>query len=424
MSFNIAGLAGQQFAPDHDGYDTWQKQYASSTHQTEHDMNPGLIVVANNIEDINQPCQYAKQFKKAIAIRTGGHQYSGASSTGQDNNPYRPISKTFANPEDRTYFEKGHPELCSHQLIRPSRDNVNRSFGRACYKPVAMASWWRSFGLLGDHVTSLEIFDHDGNEREITKEQDPDLFFAWLGGSPGNMGILTHFYPQGSPFFSGAVEALLNAWRENVPQIPTDPEETRLQWPPTIVVYAQWDAQTMPMSEVTEQWIFRDKREFYHPYVKRTYVTKATNLSTNGWVEWVVDRMDSLFEIGTGQWLSAQLQCFGGKNSQLTRNAGNGTAYMARDLSMCMTIDNFHKEDRKEEAEAWQRVNDQAIGPNGLFSKEDMRFLWGSWGSFDLNANWSAYYDQETYERIRKARKVADPDGIFTPNTFSVKRAE
>ncbi|KAH6911209.1 hypothetical protein BKA70DRAFT_1560339 [Coprinopsis sp. MPI-PUGE-AT-0042] len=519
MSFNIAGLAGQQFAPDHDGYDTWQKQYASSTHQTEHDMNPGLIVVANNIEDIKSTVQYAKQFKKAIAIRTGGHQYSGASSTGQDN-ILIDLSKTFRNPEDRTYFEKG--------TLSFVRTSVSYNLGEfneylkswKCFVPHGQCEFvhlgghvqtggygqlGRSFGLLGDHVTSLEIVDHDGNEREITKEQDPDLFFAWLGGSPGNMGILTHFtlkvhrdqdyvgsmglrsaclydkdtlaelvgylaemnddpdFPRNydlcisvlstnmtlTSFFSGAVEALLNAWRENVPQIPTDPEEPGFQWPPTIVVYAQWvpfskndkpdmewfskfdtsyfffqDAQTMPMSELTEQWIFRDKREFYHPYVKRTYVTKATNLSTNGWVEWVVDRMDSLFEIGNGQWLSAQLQCFGGKNSQLTRNAGNGTAYSWRDLSMCMTIDNFHKEDRKEEAEAWQRVNDQAIGPNGLFSKEDMRFLWGSWGSFDLNANWSAYYDQETYERIRKARKVADPDGIFTPNTFSVKRAE
>jgi hypothetical protein len=92
---------------------------------------------------------------------------------------------------------------------------------------------------------------------------------------------------------------------------------------------------------------------------------------------------------------------------------------------MCMTIDNFHTPETKAKAEEWQHDNDQeAIGPKGLFSKEDLRYLWGSWGSFDLNATWSAYYDKETYERIQKARKLADPDGIFTPNTFAVKRAE
>lgn len=36
----------------------------------------------------------------------------------------------------------------------------------------------RSFGLLGDHVLSLEIIDHEGQEREITKAGDPEMFYA------------------------------------------------------------------------------------------------------------------------------------------------------------------------------------------------------------------------------------------------------
>jgi hypothetical protein len=87
-----------------------------------------------------------------------------------------------------------------------------------------------------------------------------------------------------------------------------------------------------------------------------------------------------------------------------------------------MTIDNFHEDEKKAEAEEWQKVNDE--GSLKYFSAQDMRWLWGSWGPFDLNSVWSSYYDQETYERIQKARKLADPDGTFTPNTFSVKRAE
>lgn len=45
-------------------------------------------------------------------------------------------------------------------------------------------------------------------------------------------------------------------------------------------------------------------------------------------------------------------------------------------------------------------------------------------GSYDLDASWRYYYeDQAKYDKLRAARKVADPDGVFTPNTFCVKPA-
>lgn len=36
------------------------------------------------------------------------------------------------------------------------------------------------------------MINADGIELEVTKESDPDLFFGVLGGSPGNMGVITH----------------------------------------------------------------------------------------------------------------------------------------------------------------------------------------------------------------------------------------
>ena len=50
----------------------------------------------------------------------------------------------------------------------------------------------RSFGLFGDHVRIIEMIDHNGNEISVTKDTDPDLFFAILEGSPGNFGVITH----------------------------------------------------------------------------------------------------------------------------------------------------------------------------------------------------------------------------------------
>jgi hypothetical protein len=275
----------------------------------------------------------------------------------------------------------------------------------------------RSFGLLGDHVTELEFIDHAGNERKITKSDHPELFFAWLGGSPGNLGVLTHVnikvhrdqdyqgciglksafgyskeklatlvtalakmndnpdFPRNydlcvnvlsasaglANWFPGEEDKVEAVLRAKFPG--KEPGTTSL--PAFIVVYAQWVpfskvdtanstvrawfaqfqggllnkvAAVMPMSQVTAMWIFHKTREFNNPYVKRAYVTNATNLSTNGWVSWVRDRIDSIVEAGPGQSLSCQLQCLGGTNSKLVSNAGNGTAYSVRLFLPCRLI--------------------------------------------------------------------------------------
>ena len=81
----IQDIQGAQFTPITDGYSTYSYQYATSSLATQHAMNPGLVVRPKNVEDIKKTILYAKENKKAIAIRTGGHQYSGASSTGPNN---------------------------------------------------------------------------------------------------------------------------------------------------------------------------------------------------------------------------------------------------------------------------------------------------------------------------------------------------
>lgn len=37
------------------------------------------------------------------------------------------------------------------------------------------------------------MIDYEGTNRQVTKNSDPELFHALLGGSPGNLGVVTHF---------------------------------------------------------------------------------------------------------------------------------------------------------------------------------------------------------------------------------------
>ncbi|MCJ1377515.1 hypothetical protein MMC17_000610 [Xylographa soralifera] len=515
----VQGVTGKQYTQATPGYVDQKYQYATSTHGVDHDMNPALIVEPRDKNDIAKVLQYARDNKLAVATRTGGHQYSGASSTSAPNIQLD-LNTTFQGPDDRVIFEKGDKTFLRTSVSWGlgdfnaflGKNNVFLPHGQCTHVHLGghvqtggYGQLGRSFGLLGDYALSLEIVDYDGKIKEITKSNNPELFYAFLGGSPGNLGVLTHvtFQVNRDKDYQGSrgmkvlhlykestLKRLLNilAVMSDNPNFPRNydfcvsvlssscrlsdlwhkpglDEKMKLEhpelygkdglifWPRSIIVYAQWvpfskhdvydpkwfdqfsefcfDVEMLgpqPMSTLTSKWIFTNIREFEHPYVKRTYATKSTTLVQDGWVDWVTRRIDTL--VGpddNGLWLSAQLQYFGGKFSKFTTNADNGTAYSWRDSTLVCTLDCFYDEkdpDAVMRANDWQRGNDEGgVGPDGVFSKQDRRLLWGSYGSYDLDSVWMFYYeDQEKYERLQRARAAADPYGTFTPNTFAVKR--
>ncbi|KAH7161894.1 hypothetical protein EDB81DRAFT_925708 [Dactylonectria macrodidyma] len=195
------------------------------------------------------------------------------------------------------------------------------------------------------------------------------------------------------------------------------------------------------MAEITAKWIFPKRREFNLPYVKRTYATNSRTLSKNGWVDVVVQRLNLILDpnqkLGEDKTakegkiydhckLSVQIQGFGGNNSQFYVNRDNGTSYSWRDSTVVQTMDCFHDADDQyhEYAVEWQKNNDTImIGPQSTFSQQDKRLLWGSWGDWDMSKPevWKAYYENEDkYQKLGKARGLADPDGTFTANPFAV----
>ncbi|KAN0081853.1 hypothetical protein V8E54_003151 [Elaphomyces granulatus] len=510
----IEGIVGPQYLQGTAKYDAEKYQYAASSHEEDHHMHPALIIQPHNKQDIALALQYARSKKIAVAIRTGGHQYSGASSTAEPNIQLD-LKMTFRNPDDRKIFDVGpktfirtsvswalgefNKYLGDNHVFVPHGQCVNVHLG-GHVQTGGYGQLGRSFGLLGDHVTTLEIIDHEGNEKEVSRNNNPELFFALLGGSPGNLGVLTHFtievhrdsdhqgsrgmkalywyepetlkrlvdilvemsdsedFPGNYDFCVSVLSSSFDL-KSLIPDVDDHMREDHPEifgkdgvpfWPRTIVVYAQWvpfqqsdvcdmtwfdriregailgrNVQQKPMSELTAEWIFRNVREFNHPYIKRTYSTKSTTLGKDNWAAWVTNRIDTIIKPeGNRCWVSAQLQYFGGKHSKFTTNANNGTSYSWRDSTIVATLDCFHTPESLHRAEEWQKVNDEeGIGPKGIFSKQDRRVLWGSYGNYDLDAVWNTYYeDRAKYERLQKARKAADPEGIFTPNPFCVKR--
>ena len=193
-------------ATEKGAYDRQNSVYASTTYEVEHDMNPGLIVFPKSIPDIALTLQYAEKNKIAVAVRTGGHQYSGASSTGMRNilldlrNTFEgDITKTDPDPESNPVPKSPNTQvrtsvswslenfskwLVSQGLFVPHGECWGVFLG-GHVQSGGYGQLIRSFGLLGDHVVSLELVDpHNGPsyKKIVSKEVDPELFYAILGG--------------------------------------------------------------------------------------------------------------------------------------------------------------------------------------------------------------------------------------------------
>jgi hypothetical protein len=515
MAVHIAGITGTQIPASSRDYERYQYQYATSSYKDENRMSPALLVQPSTKEDIALTIKYAKAQKIAVAIRTGGHQYCGASST-EAPNIQLDLRSSFQGPDDLRLFDGLDGKTYVRTSVSRALGDFNKWMGEnhvfvphgQCenvhlgghVQTGGYGQLGRSFGLLGDHVVSIELVDHDGKFQEVTRNSDPEMFHALLGGSPGNLGVITHFtiqvYRDKDYVRSRGLKALYRykpatllkllthlAAMSDDPDFPRNydfcisvlsssfllphliPEVDQIMereypaiygkddlkiWPRVIVVYAQWVPFTpndvpedswfntiaehaiwkrdkaKPMSQLTAEWIFHDVREFNLPYIKSTHLTNSTTLGKDGWPEWLTRRIDALVAPDlNGCYLSAQIQCFGGKNSKFTTNANNGTAFSWRDSTICCTLDAFYEGDHaRRTAIEWHKRNDEeGVGPNGIFSRQDRRVLWGSFGEFDLDVVWNRYFEtREKYERLREVRRKADPDGVFTPNTFCVKR--
>ena len=515
MILHIEDITGRQIEPGSPDYEKFQLQYATSSYTDENRMSPALLIQPTSKEDIALTLKYAKARKIAVAVRTGGHQYCGASSTSAPNIQLD-LRFSFRGPDDRKLFTSLDGKttyvrtsvswslgdfnawMGENEVFVPHGQCVNVHLG-GHVQTGGYGQLGRSFGLFGDHVVSIEYVDHNSDFKEVTRTSDPEMFHAFLGGSPGNLGVITHFtvevHRDKDYVGSRGLKALywykpktlqrlltLLATMSDNPDFPRNydfcisvlsstfhlpslfPEADHFEedeypevfkdgkrfWPPIIAVYAQWvpfspndrpddnwfkeiskgavlpKVKIEPMSKLTARWIFRFDREFNLPYIKSTHLTNSTTLIKDKWPEWLTNRINDLIQPSNGCYISAQIQNYGGKLSKFTTNADNGTAYSWReDSTICCTLDAFYKgENARKTATKWHNRNEaEGIGANGVFSKQDRRVLWGSFGEFDLDSVWHTYFEsKEKYERLRAARREADPDGVLTPNTFCVKR--
>ena len=217
----------------------------------------------------------------------------------------------------------------------------------------------------------------------------------------------------------------------------------------------------IPLSEQNRLFVYNDVREFNQPFIKGVYRSEKMDLSSNGYTNWIADRVELIGKINNNAKLKNMLLtyiylCFaeeegkrnnfninielmsvfrGGNESMYYKNGANtsqSNAHSWRQETNQVLILNGYYDPKNASAfefvKKWHSENDDCCNSGGLFSNFDRRHLSHSYireedpdDGVILDTVWDKYYDsRDKYDRLIAIKRKFDPDYIFTANTFGV----
>ena len=194
-------LDGTLMLSGHPRYDETRKIWNGM-----HDKYPALIAQCANAQDVQKAVTFASERALLLAVRGGGHSWPGKSvCDGGMMLDLSQMRQVDVDTEARVAFVQGgawlnHLDTASlpHGLVTTAGVvshtgvggfTLGGGFGRLN----------RKYGLAIDNLLSAEIVTADGAVRNVSADQEADLFWAIRGGG-GNFGVVTRFDYRLHPF--------------------------------------------------------------------------------------------------------------------------------------------------------------------------------------------------------------------------------
>ena len=214
-----ASLRGSVLLAGDSGYEEARRVLNNSI-----DKHPALVVQPIGVTDIRRAVDFARDSDLLLAVKCGGHSYSGKSTVDGglqiDLSTFRharvrPNGKTIEvaggsllGEIDREAMQFGKATTAgtvSHTGVGGL--TTGGGFGRLA----------RRFGLALDNVVSVDVVTADGRLVHANAEQNEDLYWGVRGGS-GNFGIVTNFefklHPVERQVIAGEIMFPLSRFRE------------------------------------------------------------------------------------------------------------------------------------------------------------------------------------------------------------------
>lgn len=216
-------LTGPVFFPDDDGF---QEEIAG--HQTALRHAPAVVVGAVDAGDVALAVEYAVANDLPLGVQATGHGMSVGLPGGVLINTRR-MDGVRIDPEARTarlaagvVWGRVIEAAAQHGLA--PLNGSGSTIGAVSYTlggGIGLLS--RKYGFAADNVRGIEVVTADGRVRQVSAEQEPDLFWALRGGR-ANFGIVTAMEIDlvpvrrlfgGAMAFDGArAEELLRTYRD------------------------------------------------------------------------------------------------------------------------------------------------------------------------------------------------------------------
>jgi len=170
------------------------------------DKHPAMIALCADTADVAKAVTFASERNLLLAVKGGGHSFPGKSSCNQgmviDLSTMRDLR---VDAEASTMSAGGGALLgqldtgaLAHGMITTTGVVSHTGIG-GCTLGGGLGRVNRKFGLAVDNLLAATLVTADGQVRQVSANELPDLFWAIRGGG-GNFGVVTEFQYRIHPF--------------------------------------------------------------------------------------------------------------------------------------------------------------------------------------------------------------------------------
>jgi hypothetical protein len=194
-------LQGSLVLPDDDAYGSLYPPF----NRRYEDVRPQGIASCLDSSDVRESILWAREHEIPVAIRSGGHNYAGYSTTegllvdlGQMGSVDVDDDTGVATVQVGARNTDVYAELQPHEAaISAGRCPTVAIGGLVLGGGIGFSS--RKLGLTCDSLSETEIVTADGQILTCNEKENEDLFWACRGGSGGNFGVNVSYTFQATP---------------------------------------------------------------------------------------------------------------------------------------------------------------------------------------------------------------------------------